>query len=172
MTDATIDVQIALDDTLDLPTRDDLARWARAALARHPAVARSELTIRLVSLDESRSLNRDYRHKDSPTNVLSFPFEAPPGLELPLLGDLAICHAVVAREAQEQHKPLTDHYAHMVVHGTLHLLGYDHMKEADADEMEALERDILAAMGIGDPYVLSGTERGSYFNDEDTRPDA
>ncbi|MGC3872456.1 rRNA maturation RNase YbeY [Halomonas sp. GXIMD04776] len=169
-----VDLQIALDDDAlpDLPTQQTLSRWVKAALVHHPAKAQDELTIRMVTEDESSTLNRDYRGKDKPTNVLSFPFEAPPGLDIPLLGDLVICHAVVAREALQQHKPLADHYAHMVVHGILHLLGYDHMKEAEAADMEALERDILASLGIPDPYVLSGTECDSYSSNEDARPDA
>nr|WP_298415766.1 rRNA maturation RNase YbeY [uncultured Halomonas sp.] len=169
-----VDLQIALDDasTPGLPTERELSRWTKAALAHHPDKAQDELTIRLVSEDESRSLNRDYRGKDNPTNVLSFPFEAPPGLDIPLLGDLVICHEVVTREALQQDKSLADHYAHMVVHGILHLLGYDHIEEVEADEMEMLERTILASLGIADPYGLSGTECAPYSNDEDMRPDA
>ncbi|MGL5337628.1 MAG: rRNA maturation RNase YbeY, partial [Aeromonas veronii] len=94
-----------------------------------------------------------YRGKDKPTNVLSFPFEAPPGLELPLLGDLVICRQVVEREAEEQGKPLMAHWAHMVVHGSLHLLGYDHIEDEEAEEMEALERDIMQELGFADPYL-------------------
>ncbi|WP_048307368.1 rRNA maturation RNase YbeY [Halomonas sp. PR-M31] len=169
-----VDLQIALDDacTPGLPTETELSRWVGAALIHHPNKAHHELTIRLVSGDESRCLNRDYRGKDKPTNVLSFPFEAPPVLEMPLLGDLVICHEVVAREALQQNKSLADHYAHMVVHGTLHLLGYDHIEETEAEGMEMLERTILASLGIADPYVLSGIECAPYSNDEDTRPDA
>lgn len=172
--DPVVDLQIALDNATipGLPTEPELSRWAEAVLVRHPTRANDELTVRLVTQDESQSLNRDYRGKDKPTNVLSFPFEAPPGLDIPLLGDLVICHGIVLQEALQQHKPLADHYAHMVVHGILHLLGYDHMKEAEAEAMEALERDILASLGITDPYVLSDTEGDSYLNNEDARPDA
>lgn len=168
--DAVIDRQVAVDaPASDLPDDAALTRWVGAVLARLDLDPGSELTVRLVEPDESQALNRDYRGKDKPTNVLSFPFEAPPGLDdLPLLGDLIICHAVVAREAAEQGKPLTHHYAHMVVHGTLHLLGYDHIEDADADAMEALEREILAGFDIPDPYALSDTER----DNEDMRPDA
>jgi probable rRNA maturation factor len=101
------------------------------------------VTVRLVDEAESRELNHTYRGKDKPTNVLSFPFEAPPGLELPLLGDLVICRQVVEAEAVEQGKPLMAHWAHMVVHGSLHLLGYDHIEDEEAEEMEQLERDIM-----------------------------
>lgn len=150
-----IDLQVAIAG-IDgyLPDEDDLSEWIGAVLARHEVPAHSEITIRLVGSDESQALNRDYRDKDKPTNVLSFPFEMPPGVEdVALLGDLVICHAVVAAEAKEQGKSLPHHYAHMVVHGTLHLLGYDHIEDVEAEEMEALERDILSNFGIPDPYA-------------------
>jgi len=114
-----------------------------------------ELTVRIVDEPESQQLNRDYRGRDKPTNVLSFPFEVPPGLPAEaaeILGDLVICAPVVAREAHEQGKPEADHWAHMVVHGALHLLGYDHEQPAEAERMEAEERRILAALGVPDPY--------------------
>lgn len=153
-----------------LPESAQLRRWAEAALLGHrpPAPAPGlELVIRIVDSDESRRLNRDYRGKDRPTNVLSFPFELPPGLgpasdsdaglppglPLGLLGDLVVCAPVVAREASEQGKALEAHWAHMVVHGVLHLLGHDHLDEAQAGRMEGLERDILAGLGYPDPYL-------------------
>ncbi len=144
----------------DVPSDALLRRWARAALlhdAGH-AEGKAALTIRIVNEKESQSLNRDYRGKDKPTNVLSFPFEAPDFL-LPAdvsnhyLGDLVICAGVVAAEAKEQAKLPNHHWAHMVVHGVLHLLGYDHIKNADAEQMEALERTILASLKIPDPYA-------------------
>lgn len=113
----------------------------------------SEVTIRIVDEAESQQLNHTYRGKDKPTNVLSFPFEAPAGIELPLLGDLIICRQVVEREAQEQEKPLLAHWAHMVVHGSLHLLGYDHIEDAEAEEMESIETEIMLALGYDDPYI-------------------
>ncbi|WP_110687588.1 rRNA maturation RNase YbeY [Salinicola aestuarinus] len=148
-----IDRQVALDegDIEALPTLVDLERWVGVVLAAHDE-ARTELTVRFVERDESQALNRDYRGKDKPTNVLSFPFEAPPGIELPLLGDLVICHEVVVQEAGDQHKATADHYAHLVMHGCLHLLGYDHIEEEEADAMEALERELLARFAIADPY--------------------
>ena len=166
---ACVDRQVT-SEASDLPEADDLERWVDAVLAHYPERAESELTIRLVDADESQTLNRDYRGKDAPTNVLSFPFEAPPGLELPLLGDLVICHPVVVREAREQDKSLIDHYAHMVVHGTLHLLGHDHIEDEEADLMEGLERSILAGLGIDDPYAppAPSPDPGS----EDERADA
>nr|WP_156817417.1 rRNA maturation RNase YbeY [Halomonas lutea] len=152
-----IDLQVAVsaDEQTLIPDEAELTAWVGAVFARHELAPHSEVTIRLVGSEESQALNRDYRGKDKPTNVLSFPFEAPPGVEdMPLLGDLVICHGVVAREAQEQGKPLLHHYAHMVIHGTLHLLGYDHIEDAEADEMEALEREILSDFSIADPYAL------------------
>ena len=116
----------------------------------------ADLAIRLVDSKEGRSFNRHYRGKDYATNVLSFPAELPEGLpegvRLPLLGDLVICAPVVAKEAREQGKPLAAHYAHLTVHGTLHLLGWNHEDDTEAECMEGLEREILAGMGIDDPY--------------------
>ncbi len=114
----------------------------------------AELTVRIVDTEESHQLNHDYRGKDKPTNVLSFPFEAPPGMELDLLGDLIIRCQVVEKEAEEQNKPLLAHWAHMVVHGSLHLLGYDHIEDDEAEEMESLETEIMQTMGFEDPYIL------------------
>ncbi len=136
-----------------LPSALSFRRWVAAAL--HGARRRkpAELAIRIVDADEGRALNRDYRGKDYATNVLSFPAELPPGLRLPLIGDLAICAPVVLREAAEQGKPARDHWAHLTAHGVLHLLGYDHVDHRDAEVMEALEIRILAGLGIADPYV-------------------
>lgn len=151
MNNIVIDRQAAIDEPL-LPTLEQLTHWVGCVFSHHPDDERQELTIRFVDEQESQALNRDYRGKDKPTNVLSFPFENPPGLTLPLLGDLIICHAVVVKEAGEQQKPLAHHYAHMVVHGTLHLMGYDHIEDEEAEEMEQLERTLLAELGISDPY--------------------
>ncbi len=144
-----LDLQLA-SDASDLPTEADLLSWAETALAGHRQSA--ELTIRIVDRAESQSLNRDYRGKDKPTNVLSFPFEAPEGIEIDLLGDLVICAPVVCAEAAEQKKSLHDHWAHMVIHGMLHLLGYDHISDDEAEQMESLETRLLAGLGIADPY--------------------
>lgn len=144
-----VDVQIATADE-NIPSEEDFRSWVAAALPADKI--NSELTIRVVGFDESRSLNAQYRQKDKPTNVLSFPSELPPELQIPLLGDLVICAGVVEREALEQGKTLLAHWAHMVVHGTLHLLGYDHETDADAEVMEALETRILGTLGFPAPY--------------------
>ena len=145
-----LEVQIAL-DSAGLPSEAELRRWAEAALGS--CRERAELVIRIVNEAESAALNQNYRHKQGPTNVLSFPFEAPTGVEqLDLLGDLVICAPVVAREAVIQNKRLAAHWAHMVVHGVLHLLGYDHRRDVEALKMEALETYILADLGYPDPY--------------------
>ncbi|HSG60951.1 MAG TPA: rRNA maturation RNase YbeY [Pseudomonadales bacterium] len=143
-----IDIQFACDD--DTPDEESFRRWATAALAEqsHPR----EMTIRLVNEEEIRQLNRDYRGKDYATNVLSFEVDLPPELDLPLLGDIIICPGVVRREAIEQHKPLDAHWAHMVIHGTLHLQGYDHINDSDAEVMESLEIAIMKQLGYADPY--------------------
>lgn len=167
----SLDLWLEIDDELagnsalvaDFPGEAEFLRWAKAALAGAASAASAEaasknitLDIRIVSEIESQALNRDYRGKDKPTNVLSFPAELPPELiaeldEVPL-GDLAICAEVVAREAVEQGKPLLAHWAHMTVHGVLHLLGHDHIEEADAARMEPLEIAILAELGVDNPY--------------------
>jgi probable rRNA maturation factor len=137
------------------PTTAELRRWARRALQEH--VARAEMTIRIVDAKEITQLNSTYRHKDKPTNVLSFPFDMSEGefeLDIPLLGDIVICAAVVEQEAADQQKPLEAHWAHMVVHGTLHLLGFDHEIESDAVIMESHETTILTALGYNDPYSI------------------
>ena len=127
-----------------LPLRADFVRWARAAL-----VGGGEITIRLVDPDEGQELNAEYRGKDYATNVLSFPYDTEPVV----MGDLVICPSVVAREASEQNKPLAAHYAHLTVHGMLHLQGWDHDNDDDAAAMENEEKEILAALGYPDPYA-------------------
>jgi probable rRNA maturation factor len=145
-----VDIQIACDEH-GLPSETDLKTWVSAALAEFKDEA--ELSIRMVENDESQQLNHQYRGKDKPTNVLSFPADLPPHIELPLLGDLIIATGVVTAEAAEQKKPLIAHWAHMVVHGCLHLLGYDHIDDDEAEEMEALETTIMAKLGYPDPYI-------------------
>jgi len=140
-----------------LPSAVSFRKWVAAALASR--ILEADLAIRIVGAQEGRALNRHYRGKDYATNVLSFPADMaegvklPKGVKLPLLGDIVLCAPVVAKEAKEQKKPLAAHYAHLTVHGVLHLLGWDHQDERDADCMEALERQILAGLGIEDPYL-------------------
>ena len=151
MSDVILDLQIACEDAEGLPSAALFQHWLEAVLPKFQA--ESEVTIRLVDEAESHHLNLTYRGMDKPTNVLSFPFEAPPEIELALLGDLIICRQVVEKEAIEQQKTTEEHWAHMVVHGCLHLLGYDHIEDDEAEEMEALETEILAELGYADPYL-------------------
>lgn len=132
------------------PSEADFQRWIGTALQQRRNQA--ELSIRIVDEAESQSLNHQYRGKDKPTNVLSFPADLPPELELPLLGDLVICAAVVEREAKEQNKALEAHWAHMAIHGCLHLIGYDHIDDQEAEEMEALESQLITRLGYPEPY--------------------
>jgi len=156
-----LELQVA-DNAENLPQEKQFLAWAQLAVSKVMASGAqpASLTIRIVSSEESQELNHQYRGKARPTNVLSFPFEIPQGLpqdllpEEHILGDLAVCADVVANEAREQQKDLHDHWAHMVVHGCLHLLGYDHIKDEEAEVMEALEAEILAELGIGNPYVI------------------
>jgi probable rRNA maturation factor len=146
----TVEVQFACDG--ELPSQEEFRRWASAALVDGHE-GDGELTVRLVDEVEGADLNARYRHRTGATNVLSFPFENPPGVDLPLLGDIVICAPVVAREASEQGKPVKAHWAHLVVHGALHLLGHDHQEPGEARRMETLETAVLAALGIPDPYA-------------------
>ncbi|KAB0548362.1 rRNA maturation RNase YbeY [Pseudomonas argentinensis] len=146
-----LDLQVA-SDAGRLPAEADFQAWC--ALALRQRSADSELTIRLVDEAEGRELNRTWRGKDYATNVLSFPADVPDELlDIPLLGDLVICVPVVEREAVEQGKTLDAHWAHLVIHGCLHLLGYDHIDDEEAEEMESLERILLAELGHPDPYA-------------------
>ena len=134
-----------------VPAATSFRKWVAAALKGR--IREADLAVRIVDTKEGRALNRHYRGKDYATNVLSFPAELPEGVKMPLLGDLVICAPVVAREAKEQHKPAVAHYAHLTVHGVLHLLGWDHDDDKEAEAMEQLERDILAELGLPDPYA-------------------
>lgn len=145
-----LDLQIAL-EMPGLPAATDFQRRAEAALTGANDQRDAEITVRIVNEVESTALNETYRHKQGPTNVLSFPFEAPPEVESSLLGDIVICAPVVLREAVSQGKSPAAHWAHLVIHGVLHLLGYDH-DELQADAMESLEIRILAGLGYPDPY--------------------
>lgn len=157
MSDLTVDFQNVYDGE-NVPDESLFQKWAESAwLGQDPA----EVTIRIVGALESQGLNHEYRGKDKPTNVLSFPFEAPAGITIPLAGDLVICAPVVEREAIEQHKASEAHWAHMVVHGMLHLQGYDHIEDQDAEVMEALEIRLMHRLGYSNPYEAEETEPDS-----------
>lgn len=153
-----VDIQRACIAT-NLPTDDDITLWVKHVLCitgkkgTHALLEQAELTVRTVEQSESQTLNRDYRGKDAPTNVLSFPSDIPAGVPIPLLGDLVICSDVVAKEALEQHKPLQAHWAHMVIHGCLHLLDFDHIDDDEAVEMESIEIQLLNTLGFNNPYI-------------------
>jgi len=133
----------------DLPSDSQFERWVRAALGDR---AEAVLTIRIVDREESRQLNANYRGKDAATNVLSFPADLPVEIDLPLLGDIVMCAPVVAAEAEAQGKSAAAHWAHLTVHGVLHLLGHDHQQPAEAARMESLEISLLDSLGIANPY--------------------
>lgn len=139
-----------------IPARAAFVKWSLAAIRGEREQA--EMVIRLVDEQEGLELNRRYRGKDSPTNVLSFPSNLPATVDADLLGDLVICAPVVLREAGEQGKTPEAHWAHMVVHGVLHLLGYDHQNESEAETMERLEREVMAGLGFRDPYKEGADE--------------
>ena len=143
-----------------IPAESDLSHWAQAAWQGE---GEAGVVLRIVNDAESQTLNRDYRGKDYPTNVLSFPYDVPP---IPLeegetdyLGDLVVCLPVMEREAAEQGKTTTQHWAHLLVHGLLHLQGYDHMTDAEAEEMETLETQILGELGFPNPYQVQLEEQ-------------
>lgn len=146
-------IDIEIEDeawTEALPNADDLARAAAAAVLDHELRDDANLTLLLTDDDTVRDLNGRFRKQDAPTNVLSFPAPANPD---GLLGDVALAYGVCAREAEAQGKPIAHHLQHLVAHGVLHLLGYDHLRDDEAEEMEALEREILAGLGVPDPYA-------------------
>lgn len=138
-----------------LPTETDFVRWLSETLQDNTACL--EVVVRIVDEAESADLNQTYRSKQGPTNVLSFPFDAPAEVENNLLGDLVICAPVIEREALQQGKKVEAHWAHMAVHGGLHLQGYEHQTDAQAEEMESLETEILTGMGYAAPYQLDKT---------------
>jgi probable rRNA maturation factor len=149
----TVDLQVAYEG--QVPEQVLFQKWAEAAL-QEDVTEDCELSIRLVEVKESAELNNTYRGKTGPTNVLSFPFDSPIPMEPKLLGDLVICVPIVEKEALEQAKELEHHWAHLVVHGCLHLLGYDHIEDDQAEEMEAFEIEILQILTIDNPYLDQG----------------
>lgn len=138
------------------PDEQQFQQWLDLVMAERDGD--TEVVIRLVDEAEIAELNSEYRHKSGPTNVLSFPFEAPPGLQLDLLGDIVICAPVITQEAIAQNKLPEHHWAHITIHGLLHLLGYDHIQDQDAEQMEALEIEILKKLSIANPYLEESTQ--------------
>lgn len=152
--EAFVDLQIESSNTENIPSIEEFTSWATKAILGD----RNEITVRIVDQDESQFLNKTYRGKDYPTNVLSFTFEVPEEIEfadgeMSLLGDLVICKTVVEKEAAEQQVPLNSHWAHLVMHGCLHLQGYDHIEEDEAQIMEGLESKFMEELGFLDPYI-------------------
>ncbi len=144
-----VDIQLGCEFD-NLPTTKQFELWCTKALEMFKEEA--ELTILLCDKMQSQQLNNDYRGKDKPTNVLSFEFDAPPGVDISLIGDLVISPEIVKAEAIEQNKHFHDHFAHLVIHGCLHLIGFDHINDVDAEKMESLEKEILNKLNISDPY--------------------
>lgn len=149
-----IDIQIAT-VFAPIPKTETLHQWVSAGLDSLPTPA--SVCLRLVEEAEIQALNQTYRHKNKPTNVLSFPFHHVGPHDAHLLGDIVIAPSVLATEAQSQNKPLEAHWAHIVIHGCLHLLGYDHIHEEDANKMQKTEREILGKLGFDDPYPKKQT---------------
>jgi probable rRNA maturation factor len=156
---AQVDVQFAINDE-SIPGEDVIALWVDRAIIGAGRSTETEVSVRVVGADEMRQLNSDFRDQDKSTNVLSFPAGEIAGLpsEALPLGDIVVCAAVVSEEAERQGKTVSDHWAHMIVHGTLHLLGFDHIDDDEALQMESLEADILGAHGVANPYRESPQE--------------
>ena len=148
-----IDVEVNSSST-KIPSVEHIERWISEAL-RSDELTEAEVSVYIVDEEESQELNFQYREKDKPTNVLSFPADIPDEVGVPLLGDLVVCAPVVEREAQEQGKTLDAHWAHMLIHGTLHLLGYDHIDDDEAEVMEALETRLITQLDFPAPYAES-----------------
>jgi probable rRNA maturation factor len=151
-----VDVQYAYPSE-NSPTTEHIQQWVAVALAQaeYPDPAAAELSVRIVDEAEGRELNLTWRNQDKSTNVLSFPYEALPGIDVPLLGDIVVCAPVVMAEAAAQNKTTSAHWAHLIIHGSLHLLGYDHIEPTDAEKMESLEIRCLAALNYPNPYKIS-----------------
>ncbi len=145
-----LDIQ-RIHQTESLPTDNQFSEWVNAALFDENQD--SEIVIRIVDENESAMLNQQYRKKQGPTNILSFPFDPPKSIDLNLLGDLVICASVVEREAQQQNKIICDHWAHITIHGVLHLQGFDHLEEHEAEVMETQEITILHSLNLNNPYL-------------------
>lgn len=153
----SIDLQIATDEAIEnFPSLEKMQLWAQTALLEGGYQKDSEITIRMVDKDEIHELNRDYRNVDRPTNILSFPFEGVEGIEeqFPFIGDLVICKDVLIAECKEQNKTLEEHFCHLIIHGCLHLIGYDHIQDDEAEIMEGHEIKALATLGFKNPYEV------------------
>ncbi len=148
---AIVDLQLAMKN-IEAPDCEFCQQVVLQVLQTLKITEPKECTIRIVDEKESAELNAQFRNKDKPTNVLSFPFESPVAMDIELLGDIVICAPVVVSESKLQNKSENMHWSHLITHGCLHLLGYDHQNEAEADEMESLERTVLNKLGFTDPY--------------------
>jgi len=148
-----VELQLAIQPSSTIPNQPYLEKCVSCALVGANYLKDVEVTIRIVDSDEIQQLNRDYRHQDKPTNILSFPFEAPEGIELSLIGDLVICADIVAEETKQQQKTPKAHWTHMIIHGILHLLGYDHNEAKEAELMETLEIKLVKNLGFENPYL-------------------
>lgn len=146
-----LNLQVATQSKM-LPTVLQLEKWVKTTFENRREAKSGEITIRIVDEEESATLNEQYRGKKGPTNVLSFHYDTLPGMTESFLGDLVICAPVVEKEAEEQHKTLLAHWAHMVIHGSLHLLGFDHVMPLDAENMEGLETELMVKLGFPSPY--------------------
>ncbi len=155
----SVDIQLALVGGAQVPSREQTIEWVHTALAQaateagQPLAEAAQLSVRIVEEEESQALNQRYRGREGPTNVLSFPADLPPEVCTPLLGDLVICAPLVAREARAQGKSELAHWAHLLVHGTLHLLGYDHVESGAAQKMETIEITVMNRLGYPNPYI-------------------
>lgn len=146
-----LDVQHAVRRS-NVPSNPQLKQWAELALKNRVQQSEVEVCVRIVAAEESQTLNGTWRGKHYPTNVLSFPMDAPPGIESNFIGDIIICAEVLEQEALEQDKDLDDHWAHIFIHGLLHLLGYDHIEPEEAEQMESIEIKLLSQLQISNPY--------------------
>ncbi|WWO99020.1 MAG: rRNA maturation RNase YbeY [Candidatus Dasytiphilus stammeri] len=152
MSTLILNMQMACSNKTKSPNKKDFYQWLDAVFFRYKED--KEITIRIVDALESQILNFRYRGKNQPTNVLSFPFNPPSYIGLPFIGDLVICCSIVEQEAKEQNKELLEHWAHLVIHGSLHLLGYNHIQDSDAVEMQLIEKQLMLTLGYSDPYVI------------------